>query len=102
MTQEIQPQYIVAKESPSPALDIEAYRADLAGCGLSAQQEAEILVGLWHIVKTVVDAGFGLDAASMVLTTITHQLFKGALDHEQNQCRSDYKSNLIANPSEKG
>jgi hypothetical protein len=68
----------VGKGLPQPpALNVSDYQDDLAELELSPDQEREVLMCLWHIVKMVVDAGFGLDAASTVLTAISRQAFEG-------------------------
>lgn len=63
---------------PPPEPDIEDYRADMGEFDLSPEQEEELLQILWHIVKMTVDAGFGLDAASMVLAEFQEKTKDGA------------------------
>ncbi|MGE4069860.1 MAG: hypothetical protein AB7E72_01640 [Lysobacterales bacterium] len=64
-----------------PTLDIDHYRQGLADTELSEEAQREILSFLWELARSVVDAGFGLDAASMVLGAATRQLFAEAAEH---------------------
>lgn len=74
-----------------PALDVSEYHDDLAALELTPDQEREVLAYLWHIVKMVVDAGFGLDAASTVLTAICREAFEGHSTVDSNATKSERK-----------
>ncbi len=67
-----------------PTLNPEEFREEFAGMGLTPEEEREVLEYLWHIVKTVVDAGFGLDAASNVLSAISQELFQEPKNEPSN------------------
>lgn len=71
-----------------PTLDIEAYSEDLNGFELTDDEQREVLAYLWAMVKTIVDAGFGLDAASMALGAITRELFESAAGQQPKSERT--------------
>lgn len=51
---------------PQPLrLDVERYRAHLAGLDLTGEQAAEVLQTLWGIVQAFVDEAFGMDSFSL-------------------------------------
>lgn len=52
--------------SATPTLDPEEYRADLAGLGLTEQQEAEFLATLWSIMGHFARMGFSVDVCGLI------------------------------------
>lgn len=79
MTHDITPDLPAsAKGGPQPpTLEFSDYDGDLAELELTEAQEREVLTYLWDMVKMTVDAGYGLDAASTVLSVIARELFAG-------------------------
>ena len=74
-----------------PTLEIADYQGDLAALEFSPEQEREVLEYLWHMVKTIVDAGYGLDAASTVLSAITREVFDGHSISDDDEAKSERK-----------
>lgn len=74
-----------------PMLEIDDYRADLAGFDLSPEQASEVLQYLWNIVKMVVDAGYGLDGASLVLSAISREVFGAHSISDNDATQSERK-----------
>lgn len=52
---------------PPLKLDPEEYRAHLEEYDLTEEQENELLETLWHIMRTFVEIGFGVDSVQMFL-----------------------------------
>lgn len=67
-----------------PKLDIEEHRADLAEFNYTKAQEDEFIKALWNLVCTAIDAGFGLDAVSMIIPALTEK----ALESESQELDS--------------
>lgn len=51
---------------PALELDIERYRADLAGFDLTPDQQRELLETLWSIMRSFVELGFTVDVCGQV------------------------------------
>lgn len=67
-----------------PQLDCDTYRHELRDLGLSTEEENQVLAALWHIVCALVDLGFGMDAASMVIPAMIHN----PIESDENELES--------------
>ena len=52
--------------SVTPKLDPDEYRPDLAGLGLTAEQEAEFVETLWSIMGHFARMGFSVDVCGLI------------------------------------
>ncbi len=57
----------LSEAAPSLPLDVEKYRGDLAGLGLSDSQELEFLQVLWSIMRSFVELGFDMKICGQII-----------------------------------
>lgn len=73
-----------------PRLDPAEFRDKLARFNYTPEQEQEVLSLIWEVVRTCVDAGMGLDAASMIIPSLIENAFTDAAgDVEQLETLTD-------------
>ena len=81
-----------AQPPQPPKLDIEEHRADLAAFNYTKEQEDEFIQSLWNVVCSAIDAGFGLDAVSMIIPAFTEKALGNEpqeLDSKDTQATND-------------
>ncbi len=61
---------------PVPTLDYETYRTDLAALELTKEQEDELLLILWDIMRTMCDLSLDMDSVHMIVPSILQSAFE--------------------------
>ena len=69
------------QHAPAPLpLDADKYRPYLEEFDLTEDQKDELLLTLWHILRTFVDIGFGLDSVQMIFPAMVEKARAGSVD----------------------
>jgi len=72
MTSERPPPHSAESENPikPPQLDIEKYRPLVSEFEIGEEEQSALLESLWHIMKSFVDMGFGVDSIQILFPEI--------------------------------
>ncbi len=84
------------------ALDPDKYRDHLEEFDLTPEQQNELLETLWHILRTIVDIGFGLDSVQLFSLESSEKTGKTSGRHiEQAERKIPFNQAVRVNDIEK-
>ena len=75
--------------APPPVLDPDRYREHLKEFELTKDQQDELLAALWHIMRTFVDIGFGLESVQLFSGASDDKASRNALDSSEKEAEHD-------------
>ncbi|MCB1937431.1 MAG: hypothetical protein KDF59_15995 [Nitrosomonas sp.] len=81
------------KAIPVPVLDIDTYRADWTDLELTPEQEKELLLILWDMMRTLCDLNLEMDAVQMIMPPSLYKTFNDETDENLNEVEQQLDQN---------
>lgn len=78
---------------PVPVLDVDAYRADWTDLELTPEQENELLLILWDMMRTLCDLNLEMDAVQMIMPPSLYKAFNDETDENLNEAEQPLDQN---------
>ncbi|PTQ98747.1 hypothetical protein C8R30_10924 [Nitrosomonas nitrosa] len=78
---------------PVPVLDVDAYRADWTDLELTPEQEKELLLILWDMMRTLCDLNLEMDAVQMIMPPSLYKAFNDETDENLNEAEQQLDQN---------
>lgn len=76
-----------------PVLDVDAYRADWTDLELTPEQEKELLLILWDMMRTLCDLNLEMDAVQMIMPPSLYKAFNDETDENLNEAEQPLDQN---------
>jgi hypothetical protein len=78
---------------PVPVLDFDIYRADWTDLELTPEQEKELLLILWDMMRTLCDLNLEMDAVQMIMPPSLYKAFNDETDENLNEAEQQLDQN---------